>query len=102
MNFKTLCEGYLKSNGLFDSQIADIMGNVILSHPEMKNRWLDNVNEYPEQLKTIVLMGVNHETLKYIKERCPDAWFRPIFDKEHSLRKKFESECMDSDAKLRE
>jgi hypothetical protein len=46
----------------------------------MKNRWGDDVENYPPGLYNVIWAYCKIEALKYIDAHCPQAWFRPVFD----------------------
>ena len=92
MNFYDFCIGELVNRGMFENQAKEVMQRVMTKENDtMAGRWQDKVSDYPPALKGVIWMGVEHETLEYIKENCPEAWFRPVFDKDHPMRKEFES-----------
>ena len=107
MNFYEFGYEELKKRGMFDEQAHEVMERVVLNshsnensvHWDMRDRWSDNINNYPPMLQPIVFMGIEPIALEYIKEKCPNAWFRPMFDKEHPLRKKFEEEQLNKKVK---
>lgn len=98
MNFYEFGVDELKKRGMFESQANEVMDKAVLeSHDnensvnrEMRDRWGDSIDAYPPMMKALVFMGIEPIALEYIKEKCPEAWFRPIFDKDHPLRKEFE------------
>lgn len=55
------------------------------------NRLKKDMQNYPEVTKNIIWMGIELTTLNYIKENCPEAWFRPLFDPDHPLRKELDA-----------
>ncbi len=90
---------HLEQMGMFKSQATEVMNKVVTEsrenvesiNREFKDRWGDDSNDYPPICLNLVFMGIEPIALEYIKETCPEAWFRPIFDKEHPLRKEFEA-----------
>lgn len=80
----------LQSRGMFTTQAENVMKNVIAENTQMGLRWNDNISDYPPMMKNIIWMSIENEALNYIKISCPEAWFRPVFDKDHPLRKQFE------------
>ena len=91
MSFYEYITNQLTQRGMFNNQAKEVIENVMKNQPEMDGRWEDDINGYPPALRNLIWVTVEHEALNYIKLRCPEAWFRAIFDKEHPLRKEFES-----------
>lgn len=96
MNFYDYFIKQLTERGVFKNQAEEIMEKVMTNNPMMEGRWSERTSNYPENLTNIIWMGIEDEALKYIKENCPQAWFRPMFDKEHPLRKEFEKQICNS------
>ena len=81
MNFLTLMRNFLIENGMFESQ-ADEVIDIATSHSaleSMSSRFLDDVSGYPEVMSTLCLVSIKAVALVYIDEKCPAAWFRPMF-----------------------
>jgi len=77
--------------GMFDNQAKEVMLREMETNEPMQGRWMENMESYPDIAKNIIWMGIEYTALEYIKEKCPEAWFRPLFDKNHPLRKEFEA-----------
>lgn len=100
MNFYEFGVNEMKNRGMFKNQAEEVMQNVISDsesnaesvNREMEGRWGDSIDDYPPMLKVTVFMGIEPFALEYIKKNCPEAWFRPMFDRDHPLRKKFEEQ----------
>ncbi len=92
MNFYDFFINQLVQNGMFDNQAKAVVDKVMGNNPQMEGRWGEKTTEYPQNLTNIIWLSVKHEALEFIKENCPQAWFRPMFDKEHPLRKEFEKQ----------
>lgn len=92
MNFYNFFINQLTQRGVFEGQAKLIMDKVIANNPHMDGRWDELTINYPQQLTNIIWISVEQETLEFIKENCPQAWFRPIFDIDHPLRKEFEKQ----------
>lgn len=46
------------------------------------DRWDEDASGYPDKLLDVILVGVKHAAMEYLKENHPKAWFRPCFDDE--------------------
>lgn len=90
MNFYKFGISELKNRGMFPTQAVAIMQKEVEENKEMTERWGEDTSYYPPMMKNILWMGIEQKALEYIKENCPEAWFRPVFDPEHPLRKQFE------------
>jgi len=97
MNFYELGIKELTSRGMFDNQAKEVMDRVVedsknkdSANNSMNSRWTDDIDGYPAPMKVVIYMGIEPIALEYIKEKIPEAWFRPMFDKEHPVRKQFE------------
>jgi hypothetical protein len=85
---------------MFPEQAKEIMETVVKdsrSNPGsinrcMNDRWYENVDDYLPMILHLLFNGIEPFVLVYIKEKCPEAWFRPIFDRNHPLRIKYEEE----------
>jgi len=91
MNFYEWGINELQSNGLSSDQAEAIMKSEINENTTMSGRWTDDIVEYPDFMKNILWLSIQRITLEFIKENCPKAWFRPLFDLDHPLRKEFEA-----------
>lgn len=92
MNFYDFFINELVQRGMFDNQAKSVMDKVMANNPHMEGRWSEKTTGYPENLTNIIWLSVEQEALEFIKENCPQAWFRPMFDREHPLRKEFEKQ----------
>jgi len=76
----------LSEQGVFDEQIDEIMQRV-KSAPEnasMAQRWNDLASDYPPTIMSLAWFSTKRHALEYIDEKCPQAWFRPLFVSESS------------------
>ncbi len=74
----------LTSSGFFPDQALEVF-NLFVEQPaqsSMKGRWDEDVTGYPKMILSISLVAIRSVALDYIKEKMPNAWFRPMFDKE--------------------
>ncbi len=76
---KRLCD-----NGLSDQQAQEVMDREIEEDAEgqklMAHRWNDRMEDYPAAMLNVLWFSVRRRTLQYIDEKCPKAWFRPMFE----------------------
>ena len=91
MTFYKFGTSELQKRGMFNSQAETVMQKVVAQNDQMDGRWNEDISEYPPMMKNLIWINIENEALKYIKKHCPEAWFRPVFDNEHPLRKKFEA-----------
>jgi hypothetical protein len=85
MTFYEFFEDKLYNCGMFKDQCKEVLklameDNVL--NDTMDNRWNDKISDYPEFLLAIIWLSIKDAALKYIEENCPEAWFKPIFQKE--------------------
>lgn len=45
----------------------------------MKNRWNDSIEEYPPQMKSVILMTACKTALDWIDNNQPNAFYRSMF-----------------------
>jgi hypothetical protein len=82
MTIRQVMTKYLTENGMFQDQ-ADTVIKRYTETPigdSMKGRWDEDSDAYPSQLMPVVIIGLRHEALTFIIEKCPQAWFRPMFE----------------------
>lgn len=58
---------------------------IIDNYDGYKYSWDGPSSGYPDQLYCILFWTVKEQALIWIKENCPEAWYRPVFDPEHPL-----------------
>ncbi len=74
----------LTDSGFFPEQALEVFDRLV-EHPaqiSMQGRWNDDYTSYPPMMLNILTVAVDSIALDYIKEKMPNAWFRPVFDKE--------------------
>jgi hypothetical protein len=74
----------LTSSGFSPDQALEVFSQLV-ERPEqasMKGRWDEDYTGYPAPIFSILLVAIRNIAFEYIKENMPNAWFRPIFDKE--------------------
>lgn len=89
----------LKKRGLSENDARTVMEMAVKDSYEnqhslnwtIANRWGDDINDYPIIMQLMVFKGLEPIALQFIMKNCPEAWFRPIFDQDHPLRKEFET-----------
>jgi hypothetical protein len=81
----------LTSRGMFNYQAVKVIKNVMSGNDLMQSRWNEDISGYPLLIRNFLWMDIEKEALNFIKISCPEAWFRPVFDKDHPLRKEFEA-----------
>jgi len=87
----------LVSKGMFDIQATEVMNRVVIdsknkdsANNAMNGRWDDKVEDYPPTMSVVLSIAIEPIALEWIKDTLPEAWFRPMFDKDHPVRKQFE------------
>lgn len=91
-SFYTILRTQLYDNGLFEKQADDVLERVIANDADtsetMKGRWNDRASDYPPIMTAVLWMSVKDEALKWIDEKMPKHWARPMFtrDPEETLR----------------
>lgn len=90
MNFYDFFTKQLTSLGMFPNQAKDVMTITMERHSEMKGRWDEDITSYPQQLQNIIWLSIEDIALEYIEKNVPEAWFKPIFDRNSPIRKQFE------------
>lgn len=72
----------LTNSGFFPDQALEVFERLVTdpAQKSMEGRWDDDYTDYPKPIFSILLVAVKSIALKYIEEKIPDAWFRPMFD----------------------
>jgi len=65
-------------NGMFADQARDIVDRC-KPIEYMDGRWNHSFIDYPDLIRTLLWIAVKPIALEYIDEKCPQAWFRPMF-----------------------
>lgn len=94
MTFYEYFKEMLGKKGMFPKQAEEVMQRVLAESAkgedyvlqEMGHRWGHQIDDYPSVLIPMIMLSIDNVALEYIKENCPEAWFRPMFDPEHTLR----------------
>lgn len=73
----------LYNQGLFRPQAVEIVEHVKAdkANESMAERWQDVADGYPDQIFAVLWISVKDHALQWIDENCPNAWFRPMFEK---------------------
>ena len=82
MTVEQFVKDYLVGSGLFDD-IADQIISLVKSskaNKAMLGRWQDDIEGYPIQMKSVLIVAVKRVAREWIAENKPMAWFRPIFE----------------------
>lgn len=73
---------YLFNNGMFENQCEEVL-QLAEKHDifkgTMDNRWNDKIDDYPPMAMTTLKISLNRVALEYIEDKCPEAWFKPLF-----------------------
>jgi hypothetical protein len=83
MTTREKLEQMLVSNGMFESQAKEVME---ISIPELNNLVEDYqitfdrpASEYPNVIYNILFLAIKPIALKWIEEKMPMAWYKPMF-----------------------
>jgi hypothetical protein len=70
-----------EKNYMFADQAQEVVNLLKLTEPmqNMKERWADDIEGYPQPLLTGLWLQCCTIALQWIDENCPDAWFRGAF-----------------------
>ena len=73
----------LVGNGVFPDMAEKIMAIVKADdiNKAMQGRWNEPPETYPSSVLAILWVSTKHTALEWIIENCPNAWFRPMFEK---------------------
>lgn len=72
------------ARGMFEDQAKQVVELAIIKIDGMDNyktTWDRPANEYPDSLYIVMFMIVKDVALEWIDKNIPQAWFRPMFDK---------------------
>lgn len=80
MTIEELLKRRLYEVGMFDDQIAVVMGRVKAGREAaaVAGRWGERADAYPEGLIRTLWVVTRRAALVFIDETCPEAWFRPL------------------------
>lgn len=74
-SLKDFMKNILTERGMFDNQAEEVAERVIAINPDY--HW--DSAKYPQEVYTAISFVVIQVAKTYIEEKCPEAWFRPIF-----------------------
>ncbi len=83
MTTREKLQGMLVNNGMFESQAKEVME---IAMPELNNLVEDYqitfdrpASEYPSVIYNILFLAIKPIALKWIEEKIPMAWYKPMF-----------------------
>lgn len=81
MTIEAKLTSMLVNYGLFPDMAGRVMENVKAdeANEAMKNRWGDQVEDYPPAILALGWMSASRHALALIDKECPQHWARPIF-----------------------
>lgn len=83
MTTREKLEGMLVANGMSESQAKEVMDIAIPQLNEIVEdysiTWDRDSFEYPSITYPILFQSIKPIALTYIEDKCPNAWFRPMF-----------------------
>ena len=65
---------------MFDSDAEAIFPLII--EDSVFDRWLEDVNGYPEMIRSVLWLSAKRVALEWITENKPEAFYRPLFEEE--------------------
>lgn len=80
MSFYKYYLNELTTRGLFEEHAEEVLRRCMNKNDSMKDRWDEPIDAYPHPVLITLWFNVKDEALDFIKETCPEAWFRPIFE----------------------
>lgn len=83
MTYKEKIKQMLSEQGMFDEDAEAVVEMVIKDdcNVAMKNRWNDDISNYPSTTRSVLWDSVCRIALEYIDKNCPKAWFRSAFER---------------------
>lgn len=84
MRIREKLETHLIANGMFPQDVSAVMQQVIAAdfNDCMKQRWDDDVTDYPTALLAGLWASTQQIALQWIDANCPQAWYRAAFTPE--------------------
>ena len=79
INIETKIKNMLEENGMCGKSADAVMNKAKEAIPDMKNRWGDDINDYPNPLVAVIWVTTKNIALEWIDENLPKAWYRPMF-----------------------
>jgi hypothetical protein len=81
MTIREKLTGLLVDHGIFASDAPQIIKKYEDSDlgQDMKNRFDESTDNYPDTLFTVVWIAVKHTVLEWIEENCPMHWAKVMF-----------------------
>jgi hypothetical protein len=80
MTFKEFVIKYLFDNGMFQDQAQQVFDAMSKDESNAAmDRWDDDIEDYPEQMRAVVILLARQAAVKWIDANLPMAWYRPMF-----------------------
>lgn len=85
MTFRESMIKTLIEMGMFESQANNLIDEYSSNESSemMKNRWNDNMRDYPVELQESVWIDVKYFAEVWIRENIPGAWYLPMFKSDY-------------------
>lgn len=80
MTFREWAKDWLERRGMFGDQADTVVATITSQKDSMSDRWDDQAETYPPPIKRVIAIALTRHALDYIKENCPEAWFRAMFE----------------------
>jgi len=80
----------LAEHGLWPEASVDaVMVATKESTPDVEERrWAEAASDYPTAFISVLWFAATTQALKWIDANCPQAWYRPMFDKTTTFARK--------------
>lgn len=81
MTFKESMTYTLVGMGMFDSHADQVIKEYMEdeSAESMIGRWDHDMKDYPQNIQSVVWIGVKHFASEWIERNMPQAWYKPMF-----------------------
>lgn len=87
MTFREKMADLMISNGLWPKEAAEVLtaAEADKALESMRDRWGDDVEDYPLQMLTVLWMSVRHIAAEWLALNKPQHFARPLFEDYHNV-----------------
>ena len=79
--FEEKLKAMMVDRGMFDNQADVVMDKVkTIVGESMDRRWDESIENYPDTVLIQLWLIAKEESLNYLNENLPLAWFKPMFE----------------------
>lgn len=81
MTWQKFAEEFLSDLGMMPETVALVMAYAIehRQYASMRNRWQQNIAEYPAVMQEVILQTLRPVALEWIDAHEPGVWYRDSF-----------------------